>query len=182
VSIMADPRSATPTDAPIQLDLRRLPHQRSDYQLGNVGIVRRSKMGWRAAHLQAGDWQWTVAVSGVWKPRVHAIDPAGTVVGEYLPRAFRGGGMVRWYDQELPLRPISSWRQRYALTNHGRDIVTVDARTGGRRPVSMTVLHPGLTDPGLLLFTAVAAVWIASDTAGTAAAVGVTASSAAWTG
>jgi hypothetical protein len=163
-----------PTDGPIQLELRRLPHERHIYQLGEVGIVRRSKMGWRGAHLQAGDRHWTVAASGVWKTRVHAIDPTGNVVAEYLPRAFRGGGSLRWYGRELASRATSSWRQRYALSDHGRDIVTVNATADRCRPATMTVLDPGLAERGLLLFMAVLAVWTASEAATTAAGVAAT--------
>jgi hypothetical protein len=156
---------------PVELELRRLPNERNIYQLGDVGVVRRNKAGWRSVLAQAGDRQWTFAVSGMWTTRVHAIDHTGTVVGQYLPRAFRGGGSLRWYDQGLALRPISNWRQRYALNDHGHDIVTVDARAGGRRPVTMAVLDPGLAHPGLLLFTAVLAVWSASEAATTAGVV-----------
>ena len=170
-----------PAGDPTQLELRRLPHERNTYQLGDVGTVRRSGFGWRSALGQAREQRWTFTASGVWKVRAQAIDHTGIVVGEYLPRVLRGGGTMRWYGRELALRPTSSWRQRYALNDHGRDIVTVDARTGGRRPVAMTVLDRERADPGLLLFTAVLAVWIASEAASTAAA-GVAATSVAWMG
>jgi hypothetical protein len=159
---MTEPRSAY---HPLRYALRRLPNARTLYQLGDLGTIERTKGGWRAAHLHAGQRRWTFAVSGAWKTRALANDPTGKVVGQYLPRAFRGGGSLPWYGQELVLRPISNWRQRYALDDHGHDILTADAKPGGRRPVTMTVLDPGLADPGLLLLTAVIAVWSASEAA-----------------
>jgi hypothetical protein len=80
-----------------------------------------------------------------------------------LPKQATGAG------RSPHLRPASNWRQRLALNDAGRDIVTVDARTAGRRPVTMTVLEPQLTDAGLLLFTAVVAAWHASHVASAAA-------------
>jgi hypothetical protein len=139
-----------------QLELRRLPGERSVYQLGDVGTVRRHWTGWRSAVAEAGDRRWTFTASGIWRSRLRATDQLGAVVGEYLPRAFRAGGTVQWYGRELTLRSASIWRRRLVLSDAGRDIVTIDARSGGRRPVTMTVRDPQ-ADAGLLLFTAVLA-------------------------
>lgn len=153
-----------PGSSQIQLELRRLPNERNAYQLGDVGTVRRHWPGWRSTVAEAGNRRWTFAASGIWKSQLRATDHLGMVVGEYLPRAFGGGGTMYWYGRELTLRPASFWRQRLALEYAGRDIVTTDARARGRRPVTMTVLDPH-ADAGLLLFVAVVAVLLASDAA-----------------
>jgi hypothetical protein len=178
---MSESSSAVPSSGGTQLELRRLPDERNAYQLGDVGIVRRHRTGWRSAGAQAGDRRWTFAASGVWKSRMRAIDHTDDVVGEYLPRAFRGGGTMHWYGRELALRQTRIWRQRYVLNDHGRDILIVDAGTRRRRPVTMTVLDPQLADAGLLLFTAVLAAWSASEAVSTAAG-GVAATSVTWMG
>jgi hypothetical protein len=150
-----------PGSSQTELELRRLPGERTAYQLGDVGTVRRDWTGWRSAVAEAGDRRWTFTPFAVWSLR--ATDHVGTVVGEYLPRALGAGGTISWCGRELTLRSASIWRQRLALSEAGRDIIATDARTG-RRPVTMTVLAPH-ADAGLLLFTAVVAAWHAAKAA-----------------
>jgi hypothetical protein len=152
------------TGSEFQLELCRLPGERTAYQLGDVGTVRRHWPGWRSTVAEAGDRRWAFAASGMWKSRLQATDQVGVVVGEYLPRAFGAGGTMTWYGRELTVRRAGYWGQRSALHDAGRDIVTTDAKAGGRRPVMLTVLDPH-ADAGLLLFTAVVAVVQASDAA-----------------
>src|SRR4051812_35341815 len=56
--------------------------------------------------------------------------------------------------RELTLRPASSWRERYALAEGERELVLIDGKSWGRRPVKVTLADPTAIEPGLLLFAA----------------------------
>ena len=101
-------------------------------------------------------------------------------VGEFEPNTLRRGGAVRWDGRELTLRPASMWRERYALADGERELVVLDGKGWGKRPVKVSVEDPAAIEPGLLLFAAFVVRCLAED-AGSAAA-SVTASTAAISG
>ena len=72
------------------------------------------------------------------------------------------------------LHRASVWRERYALADGDRDLVLFEARSLGKRPVTVTIDDARTLDPGLLLFGAFVARSLAHDSAsaGSTAAVG----------
>ncbi len=92
------------------------------------------------------------------------------------PAKLRSGGTLRWGERDLELR-ASLWRERYALADHDTELALLDARSWGKRPVTITIDEPRSVDPGLLLFAAFATRQLASDasaSAGGASAVAAT--------
>jgi hypothetical protein len=156
------------------LELTRTPGDRRLYAVEGVGTLRLEGWGSRQATAEAGGSSWHVARRGFWQRVIQATDAAGVVVGEFEPRRLHRGGAVRWAARELTLRPASRWRQRYALADGERELVILDGKGWGRRPVKLTVEDSGTIEPGLLLFAAFVVRGLAADAgaAGGAAAAG----------
>ena len=91
-------------------------------------------------------------------------------MGEFVPRDLRRGGALRWAGRELSLRPASVLRERYALSDGDRELVVVDGKGWGRRPVNVSLLDPAAIDAGLLLFTVFVVHRLAVNAASSASA------------
>ena len=150
------------------LELTRTAGHRRLYALEGVGTLRLEGLAsWRAT-VQTATGSWRLARRGFTGRRVEAMDVTGTLVGEFEPRSVRRGGVLRWGGRELALR-AASWRERYALADGEHELVLLDAKGWGKRPVKVTLDDPEAIDPGLLLFAAFVARGLAED-AGAAAA------------
>ena len=156
------------------LELTRTPGDRSVYALADVGTIRLHGLFARAATAEAGETSWAIARRGMWRRIIEATDPAGAVVGEYVPRGLRRGGSVRWAGRDLALRPSNSWRERYALVDGDRVLAHLEGKGWGKRPMKVAVDDTETVDPGLLLFTAFVVRGLAQD-ADAAAGAGATA-------
>jgi hypothetical protein len=156
----------------IELELTRVPEDRRRYRLDGFGTVRLE--GWlgRRGSAEADGHRWRFGHRGLWG-RVIEAEAAGVVVGEFVPRAIRRGGRLRWGARELELRPVGL-RERYVLGEQDRELVRLDARGWGRRPVRIALADPAAIEPGLLLFAAFVVHQLAGDSA-TAASAGSTA-------
>jgi hypothetical protein len=157
------------------LELTRTPGDRRVYALEGVGTLRLEGWGSRRATAETGEDWWRIARRGFWQRIIDATDSAGAVAGEFEPRLVRRGGTLRWGDRELELRPASLWRERYALAEGERELVLLDGKGWGRRPVKVTVEDPGAIEPGLLLFAAFVVRGLAEDASAAAGAAGGTA-------
>src|SRR3954452_18233574 len=151
---MSCPSDLAKGDLMIELELARTRGDRRRYLLEDVGTLRLEGLFSRSATAEAGNEYWHLAHRGFWQRIMQATDARGTVVGEFLPRDLRRGGKLYWADRELTLRPASSWRERYALAEGERELVLIDGKSWGRRPVKVTLPDPGAIEPGLILFTA----------------------------
>src|SRR3954452_3204149 len=138
----------------IELELTRTGKARRRYVLESVGTLRLEGLFSRNATAEAGSEYWHLAHRGFWQRIIQATNAPGNVVGEFVPRDLRRGGKLYWADRELTLRPASSWHERYALAEGERELVLIDGKSWGRRPVKVTLPDPGAIEPGLLLFTA----------------------------
>ncbi|HYP46996.1 MAG TPA: hypothetical protein VEQ61_00010 [Thermoleophilaceae bacterium] len=157
------------------LELTRAPGDRRLYVLEGVGALRLEGFFGRSASAEAGGRTWRIARSGLWRRQIEATDSEGTAIGEFLPRAVRRGGPLKWSGRQLALRPASLWRERYALTDGERELAVFDGKSWGRRPVKVTVEDTGAIEPGLLLFAAFVVRGLAEDAeaaGGTTAATG----------
>ena len=166
----------------VDLELTRTADDRRLYALVGVGSLRLQGFGSRTAVAEAGEpasanlaQTWRLARRGFWGRRVEATDAAGSVVGEFEPRALRRGGALRWHAQHLELRPASSWRERYALADGERELAVLEGKGWGRRPVKVTVDDAGRIDHGLLLFAVFVVRGLAEDASGAAGAGAATA-------
>ena len=131
---------------------------------------------------RGGGESWHFSRSGFWQRVMQATDAFGSVVGEFLPRDLRRGGRLHWAGRELTLRPASSWRQRYALTERERELVLIDGKSWGRRPVKMTLADFGAIEPGLLLLAAFIVRQLAVNVDGTSSAATTAAMSGSYSG
>lgn len=77
----------------------------------------------------------------------------------------RRGGTVRWLDRELALRPASPLRERYALRAGDLELAVLDAKSCGRKPVTILIDDDEKIDPGLILFAAFVVRGLAEDAA-----------------
>ena len=161
-----------------ELELTRSPDDRRLYVLDGVGTLRLEGWASRRATAATGADSWRFARRGFWQRAIEATDAAGTTVGSFEPRTFLRGGDVRWDGRELTLRPASAWRERYALADGDRELVILDGKSWGRRPVKVSVEDPGAIEPELLLFAAFVVRSLAEDAA-SAAGAGAAASAAA---
>ena len=152
------------------VDLELTPEDRHLYALGGIGTLRPKGFVSRAATAEAGGRTWQFSGRGLWRRRVIANDAVGSTVGEFKPRGFRRGGTVRWGGRELTLRPASNWRERYALADGENELVLLDDKGWGKRPVKVTVDEADVVEPGLLLFAVFVVRGLAEDA--TAAAGG----------
>lgn len=151
-----------------ELELTRSRNSRRLYEIAGVGTLRFAGLFSRRATAEAGAAAWSFGRRGVWQTTIEASDATGTVIGSFAPRTLRRGGSLRWGDRDLELRPASMWTERYALGDHGRELAVLDAKSWGKRPVTITIDEPGLLDPGLLLFAAFATRQLADDASATA--------------
>jgi len=153
-------------------ELTRTREDRDRYELEGVGTLRLEGMFSTRATAEAAGQQWQIGRRGFWRQR-QVPDAAGVVVGTF-DRRLRGGGALTWEGRELVLERASVWRERYALVEGERELVLYEARSWGKRPVTVTIDDPGALDPGLLLFGAFVARSLAHDSAsaGSTAAVG----------
>jgi len=151
------------------IELKRSQGDRRLYGLDGIGTLRLEGMVSRRATAEAAGRTWQIARRGFWQRGLEAVDPAGTVVGAFVPRGLRRGGTLRWAGRELALRPASSWRQRYALADGDRELALLDGKGWGKRPVKVSLEDPGTVEPGLLLFAVFVVRGLAED-AGSAAA------------
>lgn len=137
-----------------ELELTRAQDDRRVYRLDGIGTVRVDGWFGRGASAEANGRSWQFSRRGFWQRAMEATDVAGTVVGEFVPREIRRGGALRWGNRELTVQPVSVLRERYVLGEDGRDLVLLDGKGWGRRPVKITLADPAAIDPGLLLFAA----------------------------
>lgn len=138
----------------IELELTRTPEDRRLYALEEVGTLRLEGFWSRNASAQADGTRWRFSKRGFWQRVMQATDSAGSVVGEFVPRDLRRGGTFRWAGRELTLRPTGALRERYVLKDGDRELVQIDGKSWGRRPVKVALADPGAIEPGLLLFAA----------------------------
>jgi hypothetical protein len=157
------------------LELTRVPADRRRYSLEGIGSLRLQGLLGRSATAESDGRSWTFARRGFWQRKIEAMDEMGSVVGEFDPRTLRRGGTVRWGGHELVLEPASRWRERYALADGDRELVVLDGKGWGKRPVRVTVVDAEPVDPALLLFATFVVRGLAEDAssagAGGAAAV-----------
>lgn len=148
-----------------QLQLTRTRGDRRLFELRDVGTLRMTGLlGRSSAIAEAGGRAWQLTWRGFLRPVVRATDAAGGVVGEYeVRRLFQPGGMLRWGERRLELRRDSDSRGRYVMVDGGRDLATIDGRSRGASPLTMTVGEPDAIDPGLLLFVAFLVRALAQD-------------------
>jgi hypothetical protein len=160
-----------------EIELTRTPGDRKLYVLEGAGTLRLRGWTGRAATAEttAGDRSWELVQRGVFRTVIEATDAAGTPVGAYEPRTFRRGGALTWQGRDFGLRPASSWKQRYALTDGERELATIEGKGWGKRPVKVDVADLAALPSGLLLF----AVYVVRARAEDAqAAAGATAATA----
>jgi hypothetical protein len=158
-----------------ELELTRAPDDRRLYRLEGIGTVRSEGLFGRGATAEVDGRSWHFDRRGLWQRVMEATDAAGTVVGEFVPNGIRRGGVLRWGSRELTVHPVSVLRERYVLTAGDRDLVLLDGKGWGRRPVKITLADPTAVDPGLLLFAAFVVNQLAvnaSSSAGSVAATG----------
>jgi hypothetical protein len=152
------------------LELTRSPDDRRRYVIDGVGWLRLEGLGSRRATAEAGERSWQIGRRGFWGRVIEATDAIGSPAGRFEPHTLRRGGTLRWDDRELVLRPAGAWRQRYALADGDRELVLLDGKGWGKRPVRITVEEPAAIDPGLLLFAAFVVRGLAEDGASAAGA------------
>jgi hypothetical protein len=158
-----------------ELELTRTTGDRRVYALDGVGTLRLEGFASRRATAEAAGTSWRIARRGFWQRRFEAIDAAGTAVGEFEPRGLRRGGTIRWAGRPFVLRPASNWRERYALADGERELVVLDGKSWGRRPVKVTIADSETVEPGLLLFAAFVVRGLAEDAESAAGAGAATA-------
>lgn len=156
------------------LELTRSPDDRRLYVLDDVGTLRLHGLFSHSATAEANDETSKFRRRGFWQRAIEARDATGAVVGTFEPNSLRRGGRLRWGERELTLRPASSWRERYALADGELELVLLDGKSWGSRPVKISVDELGALEPGLLLFAAFVVRSLAED-ADTAAGAGATA-------
>jgi hypothetical protein len=148
--------------AMVDLELTRSPDDRRLYVLDGVGTLRLEGWSSRRATAEAGPASWQIARSGFWQRAIEAVDAAGMTVGEFEPNT---------------LRPASMWRERYALADGEHELVVLDGKGWGKRPVKVSIEDPAAIEPGLLLFAAFVVRSLAED-AGSAAGASAAVSAA----
>ena len=155
-----------------ELELKRTRDDRRLYAIDGVGTLRLEGLTSRRATADAtGDGSWQIARTGFWQRAIEATDAAGTTLGRFEPHTLRRGGTLRWDERELTLRPASAWRERYALADGDRELVLLDAKGWGKRPVRFTLDDRAAIDPGLLLFAAFVVRGLAEDASAAGGAV-----------
>lgn len=146
-----------------ELALTRSPGDRRRFELEGVGTLRLGGWASRWATVEAGERRWGLARRGLWRSRIEATDPAGSVVGTFEGRSLKRGGTLRWEEREYVLKPDSHWTERYALGDGDRRLAVLEGRGWGKRPVRVDVEDRSAIDAGLLLFTAFVVRALAED-------------------
>ena len=154
----------------IELELTRTPGDRRLYLLEGFGTLRLESFFSHVATAEAGGLSWRLSRRGFWQRVMQATDAAGSVVGEFVPRDLRRGGALSWGAHELTLRPVGALRERYVLSDGDHELVLIDGKSWGRRPVKVTLADPGAIAPGLLLFASFVVHELAVNAAGSASA------------
>lgn len=111
----------------------------------------------------------SVSVSG--EPQSRHPTPAGRWSEFSAHEAFAAVAPFHWGGREFELRPASTWRERYALVENQRELALLDAKSWGKRPVTIELADPTTVPPGLLLFAAFAARQLADDASAAAGGV-----------
>ena len=164
-----------------ELELTRTPDRRI-YALAGIGTVRLEGLFSNTATAEAGERRWRFERRGLWHRIIQAADAEGAVVGEFAPRDIRRGGTVRWGERELALRPVSALRERYSLGEGDRNLVLLDGKGWGARPVKISLAEPDAVEPGLLLFAAFVVHRLAASAGDSSAAGSTVAASGGATG
>ena len=154
----------------VDLELTRTAGDRWLYALEGVGTLRLHGFASRTATAESGATRWRIARRGLWRRLIEATDGAGAVVGTFEPRGLRRGGSLRWTGRDFELRPASSWRERYALADGGREVAVLEGKSWGRRPVKVAVDDSVEVEPGLLLFVCFVVRGLAEEASGAAGA------------
>jgi hypothetical protein len=155
-----------------ELALTRSPGDRRRFDLQGYGTLRLGGWASRWASAEAGERRWGFARRGVWRSRIEATDPAGTLGGRFEGRSLKRGGALRWEEHEYLLTPDSRWKERYALLDGERRLAVLEGQGWGKRPVRVDVDDVTETDPGLLLFTAFVVRALAEDASAAAGGAG----------
>jgi hypothetical protein len=172
---MSDPDKRT-----TEHELTRTKGDRRLYAIEGIGSLRLNGVAVRTATAESASGRWRIASRGFWRRFIQATDEAGVLVGEFEQRrGARRGGALRWGDRTFTLRPGSSWRERYMLADGDRELAILDGKGWGRRPVTATVDHAALVEPGLLLFATFVVHALATDAVTAVSAVSAATTSAA---
>ena len=153
-----------------ELALTRSPGDHRRYELEGVGTLRLGGWASRWATAEAGERRWGLARRGLWRSRVEATDPAGSVVGRFEGRSLKRGGALRWEQHDYVLAPDSRWTERYALSDGDHRLAVLEGKGWGKRPVRIDVDDGRGIEPGLLLFTAFVVRALAEDATASAGA------------
>jgi hypothetical protein len=163
-----------------ELELTRAPSDRHLYFLEGIGTIHREGGMWSNSFIaEAAGHSWRFAGRGILRRQLEATTPDGSVVGRFVPRDIRRGGLMEWGGRQLALRPASIAREKYVLRDGDRDIILVEGRAWGRRPVTVTFTQADAIEPGLVLFVAFVVHRLAvnaSSSGGSAAVIASTSS------
>jgi len=157
-----------------ELALTRSSRDSRRFDLAGIGVLRLGGWASRWATAEAGERRWGLARRGIFRARIEATDPAGSVVGTFEGRSLKRGGALLWEGHGYVLRPDSRWTERYALVDGERRLALLEGQGWGKRPVRVDIDDEAI-DPGLLLFTAFVVRALAEDataSSGGAAAAG----------
>lgn len=146
-----------------QLALRRTPGDRRRFELESVGVLRLGGWASRWATAEVGERRWGLARRGLWRSRIEATDPAGSVVGRFEGRSLKRGGTLRWEERDYVLEPDSTWARHYALADGEHRLALLEGSGWGKRPVRIDVDDDAAVEPGLLLFAAFVVRALADD-------------------
>jgi hypothetical protein len=166
----------------VELELTRASGDRRLYALEGVGTLRLEGLFSRSATAEASGNRWRFNRRGFWQRVMQATDATGTVVGEFVPRDIRRGGALGWGRREFALHPASPLRERYVLSEDGRDLVLIDGKSWGRRPVKVTLPDHDAIEPGLLLFASFVVRQLAVNAANNSSAGTTAATSGSYSG
>jgi hypothetical protein len=172
----------TQGDSMTELELIRTRTDRRLYALEGKGTVRLEGMLGRSASAEADGCSWHFDYRGFWQRVMVATDSSNAVVGEFLPRDLGRGGSLRWGGQQFTLEPTSILRERYTLNDGSRNLILLDGKGWGRRPVTITLPDPGAVEPGMLLFAAFVVHQLAVKTANATSASSTAALSSTYSG
>jgi hypothetical protein len=159
----------------LELELIQAPDDRRLYSLGHIGTLRLEGVFSRGAAATAGGRSWQISRRGLWQRELQATDPAGIVVGEFLPRGLRRGGTINWAGERCTLHPAGPLRERYVLAADERDLALIEGKSWGKKPVQVTLVEHDPPPPGLLLFAAFVVRQLAVNAASAAAGGGAAA-------
>jgi hypothetical protein len=165
-----------------ELELTRSPDDRRLYVLHAIGTIRRERgIFSRSFIADAAGQSWRFVGCGFMQRVLEARAVDGTVVGRFVPRAIRRDGRLDWGARTLALRPTSAVRERYVVYDGDLDIMVIEGRGWGRRPVKVTWMQPDSGEPALVLFAVVVVHRLAVDASSAAGSIAaITASSAAY--